>query len=450
MKNTLPNRKLRSCSVLFICFLFNQCMYAQSDFYEGYVIKNNYDTIHGLLKLQERVQNGRECVFMKDPDSDPVKYLPSEILGYRFINGKYYVSETVSFPIDSEKTNKLDPVVFDRKNDTFYSNDSIQAEILPDNEGRQVLIKKLVFLEFLIKGNLDVYLYFENKTTPLYFIKKDKDSLIHLKNTTGIIKNQWNDDYSIEKKEYIGILNYFLNDCEGIQSKVAGVNLTNESLIKIARYYHDNTCSNTSDPCIIFEKPNRKVHLSVIPLIGYSRLNVTASGFNTTLDYDFTNQKRVSFGLNLKFSNFQYFNQHLSTQVGIMFHNQKFESEDINTTFEFNVLEIPVEIDYSFFLNSKVNPFLGLSVNPYYRMNRDFGTTLYAPYLMSETNKFYLAFSGCVGIEYFINKKLFFTTAMQYKLGGAFYSRGHRNDNSKSRALAFRLGFGYLLTRNYN
>lgn len=448
MKNTLPNRKSRNCSVLFLCFVFTQSMFGQLDFHEGYVIKNNNDTIYGLLKLQERAQNGRECIFMKDPDSELVKYLPSEILGYRFINGKYYVSKTVSYHINSETTNKIDHVVFDRMNDTFYSNDSIQAEIKPENDGQQVLIRKLVFLEFLIKGNLDVYLYFDNKTTPLYFIKKDNDSLIHLKNTTGVISNQWNDDYSIEKKEYIGILNYFLNDCEGIQSKVAGVNLTNESLIKIAKYYHDNTCSNTSETCIIFEKPNRKVHLSVVPLIGYSKLNVAASGFNTTLDSDFTNQKRVAYGLNLKFSNFQYFNQHLSTQVGIMFHHQKFESEDISTTFEFNVLEIPVEIDYSFFLNSKVNPFLGLSVNPYYRVNRDFGTSLYAPYLMSETNKFYLAFSGCAGIEYNINKKLFFTAALQYKLGGAFYKKGNSRDNSKSEALAFRLGFGYLLTRD--
>lgn len=445
MKNNITVRKFKNYLISVLCIFYSYSLFSQTNFSEGYIIKNDNDTVFGLIKIQERVQHAKECVFLKDSGSRTIKYLPSDIIGYRFNNGKYYVSNKISYQLNSDKIKQMDNVIFDREKGTFYINNNSENATDSEKEVQNVVINKNVFLEYLIDGNVDVYLYVDDANKSLYFIRKEEDSLIYLENTSGVIYNQWNDDYFIEKKEYIGILNYVLQDCEGIQSKISNLSLNNESLIKIAEYYHDQTCSNVNEPCIIYEKQNRKTHLSVIPLITFSNMKVTASELNSALNYDFINKKNISYGVSVKFSNFQYINQHLFSQLSILLHNQSFQTEDISTNIEFKVLEIPIGINYSFLLNSKIKPFIGLSINPNYRMEMNLvtSTSHNSDFLMSQINSLYITLSGITGIEFYLNKNLFLTTAFKCKFGGAFYNSSNTKDNSKSSTLAFQLGLGY-------
>lgn len=98
---------------------------AQSDFRDGYFVKNDNDTIFGLIDYRGNKANAKKCVFKKDIDSVKRVYNPDEINSFRFFDSKYYVSKTL---IVDDKTEQL-------------------------------------FLEYLINGIVDMYYYRDDKGT---------------------------------------------------------------------------------------------------------------------------------------------------------------------------------------------------------------------------------------------------------------------------------------------
>ncbi len=189
-------------------------IFAQTDFRAGYVIKNNNDTVYGQIKYLGSQNSSEKCIFQKDSLSEEQIFTPTDILGYRYENKKYYVSKSVS---SNGKTKDL-------------------------------------FLEFLINGVVDIY-YFRDEMEDHYFIEERNGNLIELKNKVSNIK-QNNDTYQKESKEYIGILRYVFKDQPDIQNKVDQTKLSHKSLINIAKNYHIQACSDQE--CIVYEKDTPK------------------------------------------------------------------------------------------------------------------------------------------------------------------------------------------------
>jgi hypothetical protein len=215
---------------LVILFFSKGIIYSQSEFRNGYVIKNNNDTIFGLINYSSIV-NFKKCVFKKNTHSEIIEFVPNEIKAYRFIDGKYYISKQL-------ETNKT---------------------------------KDLIFLEFLINGIVDIYLY-RDSYGDHYFIDKGDSILIELKNEKKTIVLN-NIEYQKESKEYIGTLKYIFQNSPSVSKKADRVSLNSKSLIDITREYHENICSN--EECIIYEKkiPKLRPQLEIGLLIGLNVYN---------------------------------------------------------------------------------------------------------------------------------------------------------------------------------
>ena len=169
--------------VYIILFLaISKVIFAQENYVKGYIIKNNNDSIPGLIDFRMDEQNGQSCRF-KLSESEPGQiFYPNDILRYKFINeGKYYVSREIT--IDS--------------------------------------VSRRVFLEYLVDGVMDLYFY-RPPQTPFgyYFFEDDRG------NMTGIRKKP---DEIIgpavrSDKQYIGTLTYLFRDYPTVRK-----NLTNGS-----------------------------------------------------------------------------------------------------------------------------------------------------------------------------------------------------------------------------
>ncbi|MEN8227652.1 MAG: hypothetical protein ABFS38_05815 [Bacteroidota bacterium] len=67
-------------------------LFGQADFRPGYFIDLNNDTIPGEIDSRGEIRNSRFCLYRTDDQSDPEKFLPGEILAYRFLEGKYLLN----------------------------------------------------------------------------------------------------------------------------------------------------------------------------------------------------------------------------------------------------------------------------------------------------------------------------------------------------------------------
>ena len=117
--------------------------------------------------------NNRICAFKKDPNSEPVIYKPNEISAYRYLEGNYFISKEIY--LDSITTTK-------------------------------------VFLQWIIKGKINIYSYLTENTKISYFAESETDKLMELKNSEKQFYNKYHDKYSIKKQEYIGLLNYITRE----------------------------------------------------------------------------------------------------------------------------------------------------------------------------------------------------------------------------------------------
>ncbi len=220
---------------------------AQSDFRSGYIVKNNNDTVYGLIDYRGNKTNARECHFRQDEKSEVVKYLPSEISTYRFTDSKYYVSKSV-------------------------------------NTGEK---EEQIFLEYLINGIVSIY-YYSDMIGDHYFAEKEKGKLINLKNESKEVIIDAT-KYTRETKEYVGILKYLLRDSPTVLNEVNNATLNRQALIKLASDYHYSICSDKS--CIIYERKPTKVKFEFGPLIGYNIELITARSKAFAGEYYFRNSK---------------------------------------------------------------------------------------------------------------------------------------------------------------
>lgn len=230
-------------SLIFLCLfliLFFDVS-AQSDYRNAYIVKNNNDTLYGFIDYRGSKANSKKCCFKKDLNSDNQEFSPSEIRAYRFLDSKYYISKSVLI------------------------------------DGHEMTL----FLEYLIKGIVDVY-YYRDDFKEHYFVELRDGKLYELKNDE---KEVYVNDtkYLTKSKEYIGVLKYAFRNSSEISRKLDNISLNHTSLIKIAHDYHKEQCSG--EECIIYEKkiPRKNAKLSV--LFGLNTLVVSEVG---SLPSDYT------------------------------------------------------------------------------------------------------------------------------------------------------------------
>ena len=181
---------------------------AQTDFRSGYIIKTEGDTIYGEIDYKGDLFMGKVCRFRSNKQAQEIEYSPQDIIAYRFVDDKFYISREVN----------------DRK----------------------------VFLEFLINGQIDIY-YLREEKGDHYFLEKKGEKLIELTYEEVISRSKNDIRYTHKSKQHIGILNIYMQDATDFQLRIAKVGKPeHESLIKLAKDYHNNVCEG--EEYIIYQR----------------------------------------------------------------------------------------------------------------------------------------------------------------------------------------------------
>jgi hypothetical protein len=195
------------CSIIPVSLLFVQLLQAQIDFRPGYIIQNNGDTVYGEIDFRSELLRGQSCYFR-----DPVKFMardysPNNLLGYRFIDGKYYISREIN--------------------------------------------GKKVFLEFLIQGKISIY-YLRDTSGEHYYLEKEGYEFTELPYEDKILyKDVSNNMY--KSYSHIALLNLYMQDAPAMKEKINGLGKpTHKNLIRLAKNYHEIV--TRGDPCMVFEK----------------------------------------------------------------------------------------------------------------------------------------------------------------------------------------------------
>ncbi len=192
--------------------LLFQGLKAQTNFQKGYILKTESDTLFGQIDNKDYYLNSQFCDFKASGSESVTRFQPGEIFGYRFTDGKYYISGNISM------------------------------------DGKQ----QLIFLEYLIKGRLNIYYFQEKNLMPHYYALKDTLPMQELKYSQ---EEKVVDGIAVleTKKSYVGILNYLTSDCPAVKNIIPGMDEPDQKkLINFAQKYHKLTCPGES--CIIYGK----------------------------------------------------------------------------------------------------------------------------------------------------------------------------------------------------
>jgi len=346
----------KTLTILLFIILGNYC-FGQNDWNSGYIINNQKDTIYGLIDNRNSTSNSKQCYFKKKEQEKIQIYTPQELLGYRFDDGRFYISKK-----------------------------TVGSEVPP------------VFLEFLFQGAINIY--HTRDDTDRYFVEKDS-MLYELKNTEVLKRFYGTEAYNenlysvnlIEKKEYIGLLSSLLNDAE-IQPDIIKCELKTESLIKIAKKYHEKVCKNGK--CLVYERAIKPPYLSkgihtgvslntinfgdeIISNYGFAGLlgfrleleNALAWNENLSVMLDFTLQRFSNYKLrvydnnnhNIEYNNIKYT---LNNNAEFVMTNRHSLNVDIKTI----VLKIPFTINYTF-SKGKIKPYIGTGIDNMFILNQN-------------------------------------------------------------------------------
>lgn len=169
---------------------------SQTDFRSGDIIKNEGDTIYGVVDYRGDLLMSKVCTF-KNSNNELFSYSPSDIKSYRFVDGKYYISWN-----------------------------------LDDNK---------VFLEYLIKGKVNIYYQRDDKGDH-YYMDKTTQGLVELVYEKGV---EYIEDRRVfvETTRHIGLLNYYMQDAPELRERINSINKpSHQSLISLAEDYHNIIC----------------------------------------------------------------------------------------------------------------------------------------------------------------------------------------------------------------
>ncbi len=275
---------------------------AQSDFRAGYVIENATDTIFGEIDYRGDLIMSSTCKF-KDQNKKVQSYSPTDISGFRFIDGKYYVSREVD--------------------------------------------SKTVFLEYLIKGQVSIY-YQRDDAGDHYYIESKNEGLTEIPYEEGV-KMVDNKQMYYATTRHTGLLAHFMIDAPNFQKRIQSIKKPeHRTLIKLAKDYHYAVCDN--EECIIYERKQPFLRMSVEGIMGRTKF---ASFRESNIKSDFQTGIITRLGISR-------INEKLHLRTGLIY-----GTIEIDTTRN-SIYKIPLQIEYHFPL-SGVTPRIASGINFYSR-----------------------------------------------------------------------------------
>mgnify|MGYP004702099475 CR=1 FL=1 len=187
-------------------------LFSQKGFKEGYILVSNNDTIYGLIENNNFYQNSIVCAFKLSQEGPVTLYKPGEIAGYRFVEGKFYISK-------------------EYENETY-------------------------FFEYLINGILSVFIKQDQQLRNQYFIEKEPLGLTELVYGSKIVTDADGIQRLVKSREHNAILSQYTSDFPELRSNAMRIESpTSWTLVSFAREYHEAVC--TDRDCVIYEKKKK-------------------------------------------------------------------------------------------------------------------------------------------------------------------------------------------------
>jgi hypothetical protein len=388
-------------TIICISLFLNIYILAQSDYRPGFIITNNNDTVYGLIDYSGETVNFKSCKF-KYKDADiPVKYLPFDIISYRFLDDKFYISKEIYLNGEKEKR----------------------------------------FLEFLLHGIVDLY-YYQDVNGEFFYIQKE-DTLIELKNTK--VKTYINGvEYYKKDKKYIGILKYLFIDAPEIQNKIDNLSLDRKSLIKITEDYNQKVCNDDSK-CVIYKKKLPPTIINIGPLIGYHTLFIDPQTLSwkiyrnqTIIDCNYDRSTSMTYGLyaNVFLPNsgrrlvLQYEGIIYSYKLSSTYQNigTGLDGPNIDGTYKYSISSTDLSHNFSLrynILNLKFRPFIqiGGNISQKLKLKKTGLENVYFIGSRSFSRQIYYGFCLGMGVayQYKENKEIFLKIIFKRGIGPFFY-----------------------------
>jgi hypothetical protein len=271
-----------------ILLMTTNSIVAQTDFRPGYAIKNSGDTLFGKIDYRGDLLMSRICRF-ENADLTISEYSPSDIIAFRFIDSKYYVSKTIN--------------------------------------------NKSVFLKYLIKAKVSIY-YMRDDNGDHYFLDKEDMELAEIP-YEEVTKLEDDKQVFYQSTKHIGLLKYFMQDAPGFQRRIATIKKPNQqNLVKLAEDYQNSVCKDVK--CIIYEKKLPVVGINfelVSGLTAYYKNKLEVGYSITDNGYDLNGGLILHFWMPRENEKFYF-------RTGILL--SSFEMDSIHA----NYMKVPIGIEY--------------------------------------------------------------------------------------------------------
>jgi hypothetical protein len=288
----------------------SQLSYSQSDFRKGFIVNQDQDTTHGLIKYKEGNTSYRSCEFKETNSQNTIIYKPGDIIGYGYLNDKYFQSKK----IESSEQNS-----------------------------------ELVLLEVLVGGKVTLY-KFEN----IFYLEKAEQGLLKLTNKVESIID--GERVTSQSKSYLGVLNLYLSDSPAMsQAKIFGTTFNEKSLTDLVAAYNKSMNSST----FIYKLNKPWVH---------ARFGLSGGLINSLIVLESSNDVFDHLGPFKKYNSpiagatFEILspriNEKLSFRTDFLFSKSKYDSYNFNTlggkttknyvTIEMTHLKVPIGLKYTF------------------------------------------------------------------------------------------------------
>jgi len=312
--------------------------FAQSDFRSGYIINSKGDTLLGHIDYRNELLMSKVCHFRPSTDVEETKYNPSQIRAFRFDNGKYYVSKQLN--------------------------------------------GSPIFLEFLLKGQINVY-FLKDKKGDHYYFEKEGNKLREIRYTEKIIEKNGK-KYVYKSTTHKGILNNYMLDAPKMKASIESIiKPTHQNLIKLAKNYHNEVCKD--DVCIVYEKQLKPIKFAIEPVFGILQYGKVGLSDNVAYEND---KNTIQLGTYL-YIWLPRTNENIHFKTGLVY--QKWVDGRVNNNLA-DVYKLPLQLQY-LFPNKKLRPRAHLGFNFY--------TIKYSTY-----NDFLNSLEAGLGINYEISNSV--------------------------------------------
>lgn len=399
-------------------FLFPLGIMAQSDYTPGYIVKNNGDTVRGLLLLRSPKKNCQKCVFRLNEKQKKQTFSAQDIQSYRFDNSLYYVSHEIK--LDGKPTK--------------------------------------VFLEWGVKGRLDLYFYYSKGNPNRYFVDKSDSGFCELLNTKQETVNAAGASDIHEQKEFAGTLAVMLKDCPSLVPEIYKSTLETKNLIRLSTDYQNRVCPD--EKCIVFKRPDRKMSVELGPVVGLNFPKLYWPPRDQLWDeiaramIKYTPSPALTFGVSARFSNMDFLSARTFLQADLVYMHTKYGNNTYGTTYSFDQLRLSPLIGYAITLN-RIKPSVAFGPVLHYRVNvKTYDKVVNIPgYGIDDigfpgfTLKTQFGVCGQLGAAYKLSNRVNISLNAHFERGGKFI--GFPDDKTYTSDIYMEMGLNYRLGANH-